>query len=156
HPVRLVVLLLIPPLLGMAIALALPRTYQATATLWALHRYADISATGAETNLDASPADTQATALAELLQVRTFALKVANQTNLAATLHDDVRADQNKRDDALYAEISQHVDVTPQGLNVYTITYTNQNAQLAQHVVAAVISTFSTESQNLTLAEGKQ
>jgi uncharacterized protein involved in exopolysaccharide biosynthesis len=156
HPTRLAVLLLIPPLLGIGVALLLPRTYQATATLWANQRYADIGASGVETNLDATLADTQATALNELLQVRSFALKVSSHTSLASALPPDVRADPEKRDDALYNEISQRVDVTPQASNLYTISYANKNPQLAQQVVRAVIDTFGTTSQSLTTDEGQQ
>ena len=78
HPLQLILLLVLFPTIGVAIAYFLvPRTYQATASLWALHRYEIIGTTGPESDLTSTPAQTQATALSELLQTRSFALTIA-------------------------------------------------------------------------------
>ena len=86
HPLQLLILIILPPIIAVAVAYFMtPRTYQSTASVWALQRYFVIGATGPESNLAAFPAQTQATALTELLQTRTFALAVA-QTVLVAIM----------------------------------------------------------------------
>jgi uncharacterized protein involved in exopolysaccharide biosynthesis len=158
QPLQLLLLVVALPIIGVAIAyFMIPRTYQTTVTLWALHRVEIIGATGPESNLQATPADTQATALTELLQSRAFALTVAQQSNLAPTLNLDpgVLADPQRLNDALFAEISRHVLVTSQGYNLYTISYANRNSHVAQQVVASVISNFGLESQKFSLAEAR-
>src|SRR5260370_442274 len=102
---RLLFLLLLLPGLSVALVYFLPRSYQASTSLWALRRYIIIGATGPEPDLQATPAETQATALNELLQSRSFALTVANATSLASTLSASVRQDAQQRDDALYQDI---------------------------------------------------
>src|SRR5438046_290398 len=132
-------------LMGVGIAyFYFPRTYQTTASLCAFRRYEVIGATGLESDLTATPAQTQATALYELLQSRSFALIVAKGTDLAPTLSlsPNVLADPQLLDDALFNEISHHVVVTPQGYNLYTISYINRNSQVAQHIVAGAIQQF--------------
>src|SRR5258708_15324201 len=83
----LLLLIVLLPSVSIAVVYFLPRTYQTTASLWALRRYDIIGATGPETNVYATPADTQATALTEFLQTRTTALTIAKTTNLASTLN---------------------------------------------------------------------
>jgi uncharacterized protein involved in exopolysaccharide biosynthesis len=144
------------PVIGLSIAFMLPRSYQAEATLWALQRYAVIGATGAESNLLATPAETQATALTELLQTRAFALDVAKSTDLPNTLPSNVRADQQLSDDALFAEISKHVIVGAQGYNLFVITYTSTRATIAQQVVAAVIREYGQQSTGFSAVEGQR
>src|SRR2546421_37633 len=148
HPIQLLALLILPLVLSLAIAYVLPRSYQASASLWALHRYTVIGATGPESDLLSTPSATQVAALSELLQSRAFALSVAKSTNLAATLHlsKSVLADPQLLDDALAAEVSQHVVVTSQGYNLYGIVYVNRDPTVAQQIVAAVISEFNVQS----------
>lgn len=158
HPIQLVALLMLPLVLGLAIAYVLPRSYQASANLWALHRYAVIGATGPESDLLSTPSATQVAALSELLQSRAFALSVAKATNLVTTLHlsKSVLADPQLRDNALAAEVSQHVVVTSQGYNLYGISYVNRDPAVAQQIVATVIAEFNVQSQGFSTAEGQQ
>lgn len=153
-----VALLLLLPLLGLVIGFLLPRSYQVTSNLWALRRYAVIGASGPEANLQATPADTQTTALTEFLHTRLFALTVAKSTNLASVmdLSSSVRNDPSQLDDALFTEVSTHVLVQSQGYNLFTVTYTNKNPQMAQKIVKAVIQGFDTQSQSFSTIEGQQ
>jgi hypothetical protein len=158
HPLQIILLLLIPAAIGLAIAYKLPRTYASSASLWALTRYGVIGATATEYDLTASPADTQVTALTELLQSRSFDLTIAKSTNLVATLNLSAATTSNPRlmDDALTQEISKHVVVTSTGYNVYVISYTNHDAQVAYQVVTAVIKQFDIQGETFSIAEGKQ
>ncbi|WP_376794732.1 Wzz/FepE/Etk N-terminal domain-containing protein [Thermogemmatispora sp.] len=155
RPLQLILLLVIFPALAIAVVFVLPQSYETTASLWALRRYEVIGATGPETNLQATPAETQATALSELLQSRTFALKVASQTQLATTLDDRTRSDPLLRNDALFNEISKHVLVRAVGYNLFTITYENHSEQIAQQVVESVIENYSQQSQQFSIAEAQ-
>ena len=158
HPIQLLGLLMLPLMLSLAIAYILPRSYQSTASLWAMRRYEIIGATGPESDLLSTPSETQVTAMTELLSSRAFALSVAKSTNLASTLKlsKSVLANPQSLDDALLTEISQHVQVSSGGYNLYEITYTNRNPQVAQQVVAAVIAQFNVESRQFSVAEGQQ
>jgi uncharacterized protein involved in exopolysaccharide biosynthesis len=155
HPFRLLLLLILLPGLSVAVALFLPRSYQASASLWALRRYVVIGATGPESNLQATPAETQATALAELLQSRTFDLAVASDSNLASTLSASDLKDPQLRDDALVRDLSTNATVTASGTNLFVITYTNKSAVIAQRVVQAIVNNFDKQSQVLTLQEAQ-
>lgn len=155
RPSRFILLLVLLPILGAAVGFMLPRSYQAQASLWANQRYAVIGATGSESDLLATEAGTQVTALNELLQTRVFALQVANQTQLINTLSPAVKADPNARDDALVQDISGRVLVATQGTYVYTISYTDKSPEIAQQVVAAVIKSFGEQSQGLSVIEGQ-
>lgn len=155
HLFLLLILLVVLPGVGFGVAYYLPRTYLSTASLWALQRYEVISATGVESDLTATPADTQATALSELLLSRTFALAVANATNLPSTLDASIRADPQLRDNALVTEIAK-VQAVSQGYSLFTISYQSNNPQVAQQVVQAVIQKYGSQSQILTVAEGQQ
>jgi uncharacterized protein involved in exopolysaccharide biosynthesis len=155
NKLRLLALLLLPTLVGAAIVLALPRQYQASAGLWALHRYEILGATGPESDLTSSPATTQATALTELLGTRSFALAVAYDTDLPQHIgvpSSDIQSFQ----DALYAQISSHVLVTAVGYNLFEISYTSSNPQIAGQVVQQVVSHYGTESASQSTAEGEQ
>jgi uncharacterized protein involved in exopolysaccharide biosynthesis len=155
NKLRLLALLLLPTLVGVAIALALPRQYQASAGLWALHRYEILGATGPESDLTSSPSTTQATALTELLQTRSFALAVAYDTDLPQ--HIGVPAsDTQSLQNALYAEISGHVQVTAVGYNLFDVTYSNTNPQIAEQIVHQVVSHYGIESASQSTAEGEQ
>src|SRR5262249_54483838 len=94
-------------------------------------------------------------ALSELLQTRAFALAVADEANLAATLDQSVQSDTQRRNDAMVQEISQHVQVQAQGSNLLEISYANRNPQVAQRVVAAVIRNYSGQIQNLLLVQAQ-
>jgi uncharacterized protein involved in exopolysaccharide biosynthesis len=152
---RLLALLLFPILLSLAIAYKLPRQYQASAGLWALRRYEIIGATGPETDLTSTPAQTQATTLSELLQSRSFVLAVADDTDLPKVLAPANPGTQNLQD-ALYTEISTNVLATPVGYNRFNITYTNTNPAIALQVVKAVVAHYGTESASQSTAEGEQ
>ncbi|MBA2284006.1 MAG: hypothetical protein H0W02_00835 [Ktedonobacteraceae bacterium] len=154
HPIHLLVLIVVLPVLGLAVGYLLPRSYQTSASLWALRRYAVIGATGPETNLLATPAATQATALSELLQSRDFALTVARESNLASTLDANVQADPQVRDDTMFTDLSHNVQVGAQGYNLYVISYTQRNPKIAQQVVAAVIRNYGLQSQSFSVVEG--
>jgi uncharacterized protein involved in exopolysaccharide biosynthesis len=155
HRMRLLFLLMLPTLLGLAISWTLPRQYQASAGLWALHRYEILGATGPESDLTATPAETQATTLTELLASRSFALTVAYATDLPQ--HIGVSgSDTTSLQDALYTEISTHVLVTAVGYNLFEITYSNTNSVVAMQVVKSVVSHYGTQSASQSTAEGEQ
>jgi len=156
RPLRLLLLLIALPLLGAAVAYLLPRSYQATASLWALHRYIVIGATGPESDLLSTPAQTQATALSELLQSRTFALSVAKGTDLPSTYSASIQANPQMLDDTLFTEISTKVLVTPQGYNLFVVTYTNNDPQVAWQVVKTVIDEYAVQSQSFSVVEAQQ
>jgi uncharacterized protein involved in exopolysaccharide biosynthesis len=151
----LLALIILLPLVSVAVAYMLPRSYEVTASLWALRRYVIIGATGPETDITSTPAQTQATALTELLQARSFALSVANATSLPSTLDRAVQADPQVRDDTLYAEISTKVKVTAEGYNLFVITYQNKDVVVAQQVVASVIKNYGQQSEGFTVVEGQ-
>lgn len=157
HPIQLLVMLLVPVIIALGVAYVLPRSYQSSASLWALKRYEIIGATGPESNLLATPADTQVAALSEMLQSRAFALAVAKSTDVASTLKlsQQELSDPQLLDDALILEISQHVQVISKGYNLYEITYINKNAHVAYQVVQAVITEFRLQGQGFSVSEGQ-
>ena len=158
RPLQLLLLIALLPVVGVAIAyFGTPHTYQSTATLWALQRYLVIGANGPETDVLSSPAETQATALSELLQIRSFSLSIAKEAQLESALNLDpsVRTDSLLIDDALFLEISHNVLAVPLGYNAFSVSYINHNPLLAQKVVEAVIHTFVLQSQALTAVEGQ-
>ncbi len=158
HPLQLLLLIILPPIIAVAVAYIMtPRTYQSTASVWALQRYFDIGATGPESNFAAYPAQTQATALGELLQTRAFALAVAQKVDLAPTLglSKSVMNDPRQLQDALYSDISKHVVVAPSVYNLYYISYTNHDPQIAQQVVKAVITVFGSQGLGLSVLRGQ-
>jgi hypothetical protein len=154
HPMQLLLMLIFPIVVGLAIAYVLPRSYQSSASLWALRRYEIISATGPESDLQSTPAETQVAALSELLLSRDFTLAVAKSTNLQATLQLTA-TDPQLVDDALSQNITKYVIVTSRGNNLYEITYTNQNPHVAYEVVAAVIKEFQLQGQGFSVVEGE-
>jgi uncharacterized protein involved in exopolysaccharide biosynthesis len=158
RPLQLLLLMAVLPVVGVAIPyFGTSHTYQSTATLWALQRYLVIGANGPETDLLASPAETQSTALSELLQIRVFALSIAKEAQLESTLKLDpsVRTDPSLIDDALFLEISHNVLTVPLGYNSFSVSYVNHNQLVAQKVVEAVIHNFVLQSQALTAVEGQ-
>lgn len=155
HPMQMLLLIVVLPIIGAAVAYFLPRTYESTASLWALHRYEVIGATGTESDLTSTPAETQATALTELLQSRSFALSVASETDLRSTLGAATLASPLMTEDALIAAVDK-VQVLSQGYNLYTLSYQSANPKIAQQILQAVIQNFGAQSQGLTQLEGQQ
>lgn len=156
QPLRLLVLVVTLPLISFTYAYIQPRSYQASANLWALRRYEIIGATGPEADLNATPADTQATTLSEFLQTRDFALTVAKATDLPSTYDPSIRSDPESLDNALFSAISKGVQVQSQGTNLLTITYIHLNPKIAQEVVAAVIHAYGLQSQGFATFEGER
>ncbi|MEO7003577.1 MAG: hypothetical protein ABI068_17250 [Ktedonobacterales bacterium] len=156
HKWRLLALLLAPIIISELVVLALPRQYQATASLWALRRYEIIGATGPESDLQSTPSATQATALTELLQTRSFDLAVAYDTDLPKHMGGDINSTSQNTQDAIFSNLSAGVLVTTPGYNLLVITYTNGDPLVAQQVVNAVISHYGQQSGSHALAEGQQ
>ncbi|GAC1353813.1 MAG: hypothetical protein NVS4B12_04070 [Ktedonobacteraceae bacterium] len=158
QPVQLLILLILPLVISLGIAYILPRSYQSSASLWALKRYEVIGATGPEANLLATPAETQVAALSELLKSRTFALAVAKSGNVASSLSlsQAQLADVQLSDDALLLEVSQHVQVVARGYNLYEISYINHDPHVAYKVVAAVIQEFQLQGKGFSIVEGQR
>src|SRR5215472_12887730 len=90
RPVQLLILMIFLPLAGLAVVFVLPRSYHATAKLWAWHSYPTLGTTSQEidpqTNAPITAAQSQANALSEFLQTRDFALIVAQEAALSRTL----------------------------------------------------------------------
>jgi uncharacterized protein involved in exopolysaccharide biosynthesis len=158
HLTQLLLLLIVLPSLGLAVAFLLPRTYQTDAKLYAKHRQAVIGTTGPEANLQATPAQTQVTAMTEMLRSKTYALKIAKNSNLvgAMDLSADILTNQQKLDDTLYDEISKKVTVTEDGYQTYIISYECRDATIAKQVVASTIDTFSLYNQEVIAPEGNR
>ncbi len=156
HGMTLFLILFLIPVVSFAVAYLWPRTYDATASLWALRRVAIIGATGPEQNLTATPADTQVAELNELLQTRTFALAVANEASLQSTLSASDRSNVDTANDALIQLIAKGVVVKAGGYNLFTITYSDTSADVASHVVKAVVHQYSLQSVNFAVLEGQQ
>ena len=158
HPIQLLTLLIVLPIAGVAVAyFMVPRTYSVTASLWALHRYEIIGATGPESDLTSTPAQTQVTALNELLQTHTFVDAVVKGVDLAPTLNlsTSVTNDPQQLENAYFTEISKHVVSTPQAYNLFEVSYTNPNPQIAHQIVASVISQFGAQSLGISVVEGQ-
>ncbi|WIG59193.1 MAG: hypothetical protein OJF49_001940 [Ktedonobacterales bacterium] len=156
HPWRLLAMLILIPAVSLAAVSFLPRSYEATATLFSLHRYSVIGSTGSESDLLSTPAETQATTLTELLQTRLFCLAVASEATLDTTLDAATRADPQKRDDALYKDLSTHVLAVAQGANLVIITYDNKSPQMAQQVVQAVIDQYASQGVSYAIIDGQR
>jgi hypothetical protein len=158
HPLQLLTLIALLPIIGVAVVyFMVPRTYQSTASLWALQRYFVIGSTGPESDLLSTPAETQATALTELLQTRSFVDSVVKGIDLASTLGLDsaVLNDPQQLEGALFNEISKHVVVTPSAYNLFSISYANRNPQIAQQIVASIIARYGTQGLGLSVVEGE-
>jgi uncharacterized protein involved in exopolysaccharide biosynthesis len=154
----LFIMLLVPAIIGLGVAYVLPPSYQASATLWAFKRYEVIGATGAESDLQSTPAETQVTALTELLQTAEFDVPVAESANLKSVLKltQQELTDRQELVDAYVVEIAKNVKVTPKGANLYQITYTNGDPHIAAQVVSAVIKQFQVQGPAFSVYEGKQ
>ncbi len=144
------------PIIGVAVEYVnVPRTYQSSASLWALQRYFVITPTGLESDLTSPPAQTQAGAISELLQTRVFALAAVKGIDLAPTLGLSPSANPQQLQDALYSNISRNVVVTAPAYNLFVISYTNRDPRIAQQVVQSIITTYGEQSLALSTAEGQ-
>jgi uncharacterized protein involved in exopolysaccharide biosynthesis len=152
HPIQLLLLMIVLPAISAGVAMTLPRSYQATATLWATQQFTIVGSGG---GAGYTPATSQRSVISELLQSRSFALAVANEAGLASTLGASTQSNATQRDDALYADISANVHVTTVGDNIMVITYTNHSPQMAQQVVQATIHNYGVSALGFasTLAE---
>lgn len=158
RPLVLLLMLIVLPVASVAVIyMLIPRTYQSTATLWALRRVEVIGATGPEYDQNSTPAQTQAEAIDELLQSRSFALAIANSANVVSTLNLDSTTlnDPELRSAALIKEISTHVVATALGYNLLQIAYANHDPQMSQRVVQAVIDNYGQQSQSFSIAEAQ-
>ncbi|HEX5547201.1 MAG TPA: Wzz/FepE/Etk N-terminal domain-containing protein [Ktedonobacterales bacterium] len=155
NKMRLAALLLLPVLVSGIVVFFLPRSYQATARLLAERRYTVIGATGPESDLQSTPAVTQATALTEFLQTQDFDLAVAKDTSLAKQMNVP-SSDAQRLNEALYAEISTHVSVTASGSNLFVVTYSNKDPVVAMQVVKAVVNHYDEQSAFYATTEGQQ
>lgn len=153
HLLPLLPVVLLPVIIGVGIAYILPRQYQATATLWALHNYNTLTATTIDANAQDTPAQSQATALTEMLQTRSFALAVAQEAKLTSS--SGSQAGDNSSNDTLISMISQSSQVTPLAYDLFTIQFTGKDPAVAQQVVQAIIDQYSQEIRNTASAAGQ-
>ena len=158
YPLQLIILVVLLPIIGVAVMyLVVPRTYQSTASLWALQRYFVVTSTGPQSNLLQTEAQTQATALTELLQTRSFVDAVVKGIDLAPTLglSSSVMNNPQELESALFNEISspKNVVVTPSDEYLFTISYTNRNPKIAQQIVASIITNFGKQGLELSITE---
>jgi uncharacterized protein involved in exopolysaccharide biosynthesis len=156
RPLRLLLLLILPPLIGVGVAFQLPRSYQATAYLLAEQQYEFIGGTGTQSDPNVTPAQSQVSALIELLQTPQFDLQVADQASLASTLSPAIRSDPQSRDDALINDVSHGTTAAAVGASIYTISYTNKVPYVAQQVVKAVIATFGQQIVQFSTTRGQK
>lgn len=155
NKLRLAALLLLPVLISGIVVFFLPRTYEATARLYADRRYTVIGATGPESDLQSTPSMTQATALTGFLQTENFDVAVAKDTGLAKQMNVP-SSDVQRLDDALYSEISTRVSVTASGTYLVVITYSNKDPLVAMQVVKSVVTQYSEQSAVYATQEGQQ
>lgn len=159
--IRLLVPIVLLPAVGVLIAFSQPRSYQSTATLWALHTYQIIGATDTpidpQSNTPLTPAQSQVNTLTELLGTQDFSVAVAKESSLAATLHlsSSTLASPEMLDNAYLQEISHHVHVTALGYDTFSISYTNENPEEAQKVVEQIIQNYAQQTQQLIALQGK-
>lgn len=157
--ILLLIMLVVPLGIGIVVGYATPQSYQSSANLWALQRYEIIGATGAETDLTATPAATQTSALTELLQTRTFDLAVGHDApDLKFTFGLSSRdlANQNALGSAYVADLSKNVVSVASGANLYAISYTNHNPKVAFEVVQALITEFQLQGQQFSVTDGER
>lgn len=157
HYILLLIMLFLPIIIGIVVGYILPPTYQASTTLWALERFSVIGATGPESDLQSTPAVTQASALTELLQSRTFDISIGKSTDLKSTLKLSAQTLANPRllGDAYVADISKNVQVTPNGTNLYQITYTNSDPRVAAQVLKALVTQFQSQGEQFSVIQGQ-
>ncbi|MGZ6386069.1 MAG: hypothetical protein ACXWOL_11605 [Ktedonobacteraceae bacterium] len=157
HPFQLLLMIVLLPIVGVAVAYVMvPRTYQSSASLWALQRYFVIGSTGPESDLLSTPAQTQATALTELLQTRSFVDSVVKGIDLAPTLSLGSTVVNNPQllEESLFNEISKHTVITPSAYDLFEISYVNRNPYVAQQIVHDIITNYGPQGLGLSIAEG--
>jgi hypothetical protein len=154
--VQLVALLFVPLIIALGIVMMQPRQYEASATLWALRRYAVVGATGPEQDLTATPASTQALAITGILQTKTFALAVGHEANLASTYSAATRKDPDLVDETIFEDISTHVVATAVSYNLVSITYDNRLPAMAKSVTQAVITQYGRSAAQFATSESTQ
>ena len=158
YPLQFLMLIVLLPIVGVAVMyFMIPRTYASTASVWALQRYFIVSSTGQESNLQETEAQTQADALTELLQTRSFVDAVVKGIDLAPTLGLDTSVTSNPQmlETALFNEISKHVVVTPSDAYLFEISYANRNPHIAQQIVASIIATYGVQGLGLSISGGE-
>jgi hypothetical protein len=166
---RLLILVILLPLVGLVVAYLLPRSYQTTAKFWAWHTLQSVSVASQgssaanqeidpQTNVPITPAQSQANALSQFLQTYDFVLAVAKGTALASTLGLDAntQANQQLRNEAIFQDISHHVQVVAQGHNLVSVSYINRDPRVSQQVVEAAIQHYALQSQSFVLIEGQK
>lgn len=156
HGFLFVTLLIIPTVIGVGIMYFQPRQYEASATLWALQRYSVVGPTGIEADLTATEASTQATALQELLQTRSFDQTVAQKSGLDASFPSSTRNNPSKLAAAVIQEMTTKVIVTPGSSNLFTITYDNKNPNLAQRVVTEIVDQYGVMATGFSATSAQQ
>ncbi len=154
HPIRLLILIVVLSTIGFGVAFVLPRSYTSTSKLWALRNYAT-DAAASNPNSIVTPAQSQTKALTELLGTRVFALTIAHQTPLLASALSLTGEEPALRDEALFTDLSKHVQVVAEGDNLFTVSYTSTNPQVAQEVVAEVIQNYSIQSRAFSTTENQ-
>jgi hypothetical protein len=157
HLGPLVLLLALPAVVGLAVAYTLPRAYQCTAGLKALERYTVINTSGvSEANLQETPAQTQTDALNDDLTSPGFDWSAAQGTGLPEQVQAAVGDNTPAIRDAIFQDLSSHVLVVTTGVNHYTITYTNQNQQVAYNVVGSIIAQWTAQGPAFAVAAGQK
>ncbi len=170
--IQLLILIILLPLMGLVVALLLPRSYQTTARLWAWHPIQDVTVASQgssaanqeidpQTQAPITPAQSQVNTLSQYLQTHDFDLAVAKRTALAARLGLDTNAQviPQQRLNALFQDIFSHVKVSVlggQSHNLFTVSYTNQDPQVAQQVVEAVIQLYDSQVRSFALIQGQK
>ena len=154
HPIRLLFLIVVLSAIGVGVVYALPRSYTSTSKLWALRNYAT-DAADSNPNSIVTPAQSQTKALTELLGTRVFALTVAHETPLLASALSLNGEEPALREEALFTDLSKHVQVVTEGDNLFTVSYTSTNPQVAQEVVASVIQNYSIQSRTFSTTENQ-
>ncbi len=151
---QFVAMLVLPLVIALGIAQAQPRQYQGSATLWALQSF-----TGGSTSAQdpaSTPAATQAAAISEILQTKSFALAIGKAADLASTYSPSARSNPVALNDAIFSDISAHVQATTSGANLVTITYDNRSPAVAQRVVQAVVNQYDLSAAQLASSNTKQ
>lgn len=150
----LVTILVLPIVIALGIAQAQPRQYQASATLWALQTFTGMSTSAQDPT--STPAATQALAITEILQTKTFALAIGREAGLAQTYSKAAQANTAVLNDAIFTDISTHVHATATSTQLVTITYDNQRSDVAQRVVQAVVNQYGLSAAQFADSNSKQ
>jgi uncharacterized protein involved in exopolysaccharide biosynthesis len=149
HWTQLLLLLVAPIVISLAVALALPNTYQAKATLWALRLYqtdtsqAGVAAVSAASSGQPTPAGTQAAVLTELLQTHVFVASVAEAAGIGSASGSQAPGTPTPPSDAVLSALAHQVQVAAKGDHLVAITYSSDDPRMAQQVIAAVIQQYA-------------